>query len=173
MRELSFEDHIKKLKQLLDIDPCVKQGEEAIELINLYTNAKFMHGGYEHSTDTIAVPKAMRIGTLAHEMRHAWQYKNRIDKGFSFGVKMGKLKAAIIYLTGKKEFDANYFAFHYCWQVGIKKQAIEHLLKALSTWFFRIAFLTIPLYLVWLLYILRPYYTDALPKLRDIIQIIL
>lgn len=143
MKELSFDEHFEILKQLLQVNPCLKKEDEAEKIISQYKDIHFFNGGYIHidNLNTIAVKDLSRIGTLAHEMRHAWQFKNKIEEGFCFNVpvnKLEKIKSLIVYLIGKKELDANKFTFHYCMLMGLKKQSKNHFFPILSTWVFRL-----------------------------------
>ena len=156
VKEMNFIAHFELLKQLLDIDPSLVQGDEAKELIANCGGCSFVVGGYIHmdNLNTVAVTNSRRIEILAHEMRHAWQYKNKDTEGFSFTPRPVGLLALIrhwlVYFTGRKELDANMFALHYCALMGSKKQVAECLVGIVTTWLFRLGCVLLLASLVWL-----------------------
>lgn len=91
-----------------------------------------------------------KILTLAHEMRHAWQYKNRFKYGYKFG--RSAIMYWLTYFFSKKEQDANAFAIGYGKRMGLvedvllyaRSQKLNQILKVvLSICLCLIVFLTI------------------------------
>lgn len=112
-KKLSFDMHVEQLKKQLDISPTVLKGSAAEEFISKYEYKVSIRGGYDAESNTVAVKDPTAIGTLAHEMRHAWQYKNRTECSFDFSKPTTDL---LTYMISKKEWDANMFAYQYCKQ---------------------------------------------------------
>ena len=121
--DLTFEEHVEILKQELDIDPAVLKSTEAKLFISKFGNPKTYNGGFDPETNTVAVKDPNRIGTLAHEMRHAWQYKNKDKNIFNF---LNSKTNLIAYPFSKKEWDANKYARRYCKNIGLTKMANEY-----------------------------------------------
>lgn len=113
--------HFEILKVILKVDPELKLGHEAEEYIRKNSESscldKITQGAFIHKDNIVAVVNPKNIKTLAHEMRHAWQYKNKETKGFNFD---GSEKTNIFnYFFSKKEADARKFAKYYCKLMGL------------------------------------------------------
>lgn len=152
--ELIFKQEFERLKQELNVEPRLVLGEEAKKLISKYGKGLPFNGGYIHADglNVVAVIEPVRLGTLAHEMRHAWQYKNKEIEGFNFtaspvGV-VEKIKHQIVYFTGRKEYDANKFALSYCKRMGLAEQIFGCRLRKYATWFFKFAVWALPILLI-------------------------
>ena len=113
--------HFEILKTVLKVEPELKLGDEAKEYIRKNSNEqcldKITKGAFIYEHNIVAVVDPKNIKTLAHEMRHAWQYKNRETIGFDFdGSKKTKISD---YIFSKKEADARKFAKYYCKLMGL------------------------------------------------------
>lgn len=130
--EIFFEAHAENLCRQLGVDPERIWGDEAISRIKSL-DANLAKGIYlwEDEIDLVAVRDVTRIGTLAHEMRHAWQYKYREINGYTFRQPpKGKIKRMLArikyrhnYSFDKRELDANKYAANYCKSVGLDTEA--------------------------------------------------
>ncbi|MEO2202412.1 hypothetical protein ABGV42_01495 [Paenibacillus pabuli] len=126
--ELFFEAHAENLRRQLRIDPEIFWGNEAIYIVK-DINGNLAKGIYiwENDIDLVAVREVKSIGTLAHEMRHAWQYKYRNENNFEFEIPqtgfikrlLQRIKYKHNYSFDKRELDANKFAANYCKSVGL------------------------------------------------------
>jgi hypothetical protein len=138
-KQLPWEEHIDSLKNRLGVNPrIVYYGDpEFEELVRPYGglragwNGSFLWKLYENA---IVLMREGRVGTLAHEFRHAWQYKNREEEGFVFDHNEpldAKLKLSA-YAASEKEADANEFAKAYCKEYGLTLEASEVSLNMLA-----------------------------------------
>jgi hypothetical protein len=124
-----FNAHIENLKRELKVDPLVVFGNEAINASKRY--GRLAQGAYlwENGENIIAMPNKDMIGTLAHEMRHAWQMKHKDyrryftqPKNNSFLMKkIRRFNYLLHYSFRKEERDANKFALNYCKRMGLLK----------------------------------------------------
>ena len=158
MNKLTFEDHKKILNKILNLDEKVKiiVVNDKVENLNEYeqfykekynisltelliksdkSNGMFLW----HIDEVVFLRNEEMIGTLAHEMRHAWQYKNRKKKKFKIKLNIitkkdnifKKMLKSIHYtFFSRVELDANKFAFHYCKLNGFKKDAVKYWKKS-------------------------------------------
>lgn len=115
---MTFEEHVENLKRELEVNPIVYIGDEAIKYLRDNGYTALNNGGYDHKTNTVVVIDRKRILTLAHEMRHAWQYKNREKYGYKFGEK--PFKYWLTYFFSEKEKDAIEFAKDYGNRMGLE-----------------------------------------------------
>jgi len=125
----------KKLK--LKAKPRLLLGDEASSYIKKHKkDEKPQNGGYLFWTNTVAIINKKRIGTLAHEMRHAYQYEHRMRKGYEFSRDTKAINNRcdeIIYLASRKERDANWYALRYLiFNTLAYKQIIEYIYKVLE-----------------------------------------
>lgn len=119
------------MKKKLDINPEVVWGKEAVVRVKNYIRLTRGLYVWENDKDLVAVRDNKRIGILAHEMRHAWQYKNRETNKLKFKQPpkrkylrmIGSLVYKHNYAFDKREHDANLFAIDYCNSVGLQKEA--------------------------------------------------
>lgn len=139
---MTFEEHVENIKKELGIDSnlqivCGEDGaRDYIESIreknpshakcleDMYLKSKNTRGIYPWSVDEdlILIKSKNYIGTLAHEMRHVWQYKKAKDKFCWSEPCRNKFKEYLdkmIYLVSEKELDANEYARDYCKKNGI------------------------------------------------------
>lgn len=128
-----IEEHIKKLKNKLNINPIVLLGSDAEEFIRANGSWLTQHGGFDSLTNTVAIIDRNRVGTLAHEMRHAWQFKNKDIYKFDFNKKTSNI---LLYLASRKEWDANKYARNYCKTNGDSKGVINYNISLASSAFF-------------------------------------
>lgn len=125
-----FKGHFEKIKSKLELklDFKVIIGEEARNIIVKYGGSPNQNGAFIHKNinqKIVTVINTKRIGTLAHEMRHAWQYENKEKYGFDFFNDSPTDKC--LYYTSKKELDANQYAFKYCMNNRLIITALEYL----------------------------------------------
>ncbi|MDF2606225.1 MAG: hypothetical protein K0S34_415 [Bacillales bacterium] len=97
---IDFEAHVENLKLDLDVNPTVLEGIEAEIFIKSFKYKMADNGGYDPKTNTVAVKDPENIGTLAHEMRHAWQFKNKDQYCFNF---LKNTTNVIHYMVSRKE----------------------------------------------------------------------
>lgn len=131
-KELSWEEHIENLKRRLEVDPrIVYHGDPEFDgLVKPYGGMRpGWNGSYlwKLGENTIILMRKGRVGTLAHEFKHAAQYKNREAEGFEFDHNEPlDFKAKFSdYASSKKEDDANKFAREYCKEHGLNANAAE------------------------------------------------
>lgn len=114
--------HEKVLKARLKVNPTVVYAAGTPEGNN------FANGAYYHKGDKIVLYNNATAGTLAHEMRHAWQAANREEGNFRF-VDIDSLSSIVkrLYLIyyytldyyNNKELDSNEYAAEYCKEMGL------------------------------------------------------
>ncbi|WP_340031140.1 DUF6782 family putative metallopeptidase [Paenibacillus sp. FSL K6-1122] len=121
-----FEEHTALMKNILNVNPTVLVGEDAKKYLD-ERGYRLLNGGFDKNTNTVVVKKAKRLLTLAHEMRHAWQFENSVKYNFEFpeGRQM-------IYFFRRKEWDANYYAFKYGWNSDMKLNAVIYFLGSVN-----------------------------------------
>lgn len=157
---MDFGDHVKYLMKKLELDAgdvTVLEGcaakRYAVDNHELYlkelgvslkeylfdsdkTNGIFL---WQNKKPVVLVKNKQLIGTLAHEMRHAWQYKNKEKKKFKIKVNIlnnhdGKfiecLKKIHYTFISRVELDANRYAFYHCIRCCIIKEWAEYLVKS-------------------------------------------
>lgn len=129
--EYFFETHTRNLKGKLDVDPEVVWGSDAAAKVKGYTTLTRGIYIWENNKNLVAVRDIKKIGILAHEMRHAWQYKNRKSNKFEFKqppkARLLRMLGSLIYKHNyafdSREYDANIFAIDYCNSVGLYGEA--------------------------------------------------
>ena len=128
---MRFEEHVKKLRVELEVEPLLLVDVDARNYLN-QKRYKGYNGLFKSETNTVFVKQSNKILTLAHEMRHAWQYKNRIKENFDFSdnkTVISKLIEKLTYPFSRKEWDANLYAFRYGFRQGLRKDAILYFLS--------------------------------------------
>lgn len=94
------------------------------------------NGGYTFWNNTVAICNPSRIGTLAHEMRHAYQFENNDSFEYVFSRETKSIlnfMDLIEYLASRKERDANLFALKYLLLNTFKyDQIAEYLYKSVE-----------------------------------------
>ncbi|GAV11347.1 hypothetical protein [Paenibacillus sp. NAIST15-1] len=129
-----FDTHTENLKRELNVDPLVFFGDEAKEKTKKY--GSIFHGAHvwEEESEFVAVKDINQIGTLAHEMRHSWQYKNKDKENYIFRSSKDKpwiirklIRALylIYYPFNRKELDANKYAVEYCTKTGLQAEVLR------------------------------------------------
>lgn len=130
--KLTFEDHVEILKEKLSVNPVILKDKDAKFTIKDSGGSCLQSGGFIHRLmddedkpindrniyngvdgkprTIVVVKKSKFIGTLAHEMRHAYQFENRVELNFDFSK---DTKSIYKYLTCPKELDANIYALGY------------------------------------------------------------
>lgn len=108
--------HEKQLKTMLNINPKIYYGSEAKEKLRtvLGKNGLKYNGFYNPPANEIYIKNVNKraIGTLAHEMRHVYQFNYKYDE-FIFHEDWYNLNDPM-YSCRKTELDANLFALRYC-----------------------------------------------------------
>lgn len=149
MKELKFEEHVEEIIKDLELDNNIKVyvGKCAIEYVknndevyckkhkkSLKSYFRSCNGLYLwwENENIVLVKRKKYIGTLAHELRHAWQYKNRKEKGFDFSRSVKER-----YLISKKEIDANEYARDYCKKKSLFKTAKKYSCKVKRIYFLK------------------------------------
>lgn len=146
MNKITFKKHEENIKKFLDLDETVKVlvGEEADNYVDehkeiykerhkeeLESKYKKVNGIFLwwENENTILIKSEEKIGTLAHELRHAWQYKNKKYKFKIPKTKYQKNKEKVIYFVSSKELDAHKYAKNYCRDIneeeGVNKAKIN------------------------------------------------
>ncbi|MDP4092549.1 MAG: DUF3920 family protein [Bacillota bacterium] len=112
---MDFTYHSNELKNKLNIAPVILAGPEACRVITDNGGTITQNGGFlwNDGQFIVAVKDENHIGTLAHEMRHAWQYMNQV-KEYKFGNKN-------IYDKREKEVNAYKYAIWYLKQYGLSE----------------------------------------------------
>ena len=148
--DLTFESHVKNIKKELDINPEVLKGTDAKKLIKQFNRIPG-NGGFVWIENTVAVINPNRIGTLAHEMRHAWQFKNKDKLNFNF---KKTIKNPLAYVVCPKELDANKYARDYCKRMGLHGMAYGYLVSILVYYLFKFVLYPIIMFMVifWLIF---------------------
>ncbi|GGN59269.1 hypothetical protein [Oceanobacillus indicireducens] len=159
MSKLTFQDHVKELKKKLNLDdeviviPVNDEKERLVKyeqfykekcdisLTELLIKSKIINGVFLwHLDKVVLVRNEQLIGTLAHEMRHAWQYKNSEKKRFKIKLNITPtneklLKRLLRWMHynffSRVEFNANKYAFRYCIRHGFVKEALYYLMKSI------------------------------------------
>lgn len=154
MSKISFDKCFEDLKNTLMIEPILKTGNEAEEIMRKYGSDKFTNGAYIYydNLNIVAVRDTSKLGILAHEMRHAYQYKwenekYRWEEGNNRPKEktINKFKRKIYYLVCNKELDANKFAYKYCKKNKINGQILNCFFNVLVTYLFRTI---VPVYII-------------------------
>lgn len=174
MKEKTFEEHAADIIKFLNLDNSLsifvgdwatKYAENNDEIYlrehkkALKASFKGVNGLYlwwENENTVLLTEK--NIGTLAHELRHAWQYKNREQEGFNFkkpSGKIGRIIEKINYCGSRKEIDANMYARCYCKMAGMEKEARDYCKAIRFHWLMRIckSMLLIPLIILFVVVI--------------------
>ncbi|KOS68383.1 hypothetical protein AEA09_07315 [Lysinibacillus contaminans] len=96
-----------------------------------------------------------KIRTLAHELRHAWQYKNKEYKFKIPNTNFQKFMGNVIYWVSEKELDAHKYAKYYC-RDNCKKDMLKILGNIYTIYFVRIMYFVfiVPLMLLTLAYVI-------------------
>lgn len=127
---INFFEHVDKLKEDLNVDPEVIIGETAIKFLRDIRYEK-SSGCFDYETNIVYVVETGDILALAHEMRHAWQYKNRLQYNFDYAQKginkIAKLIRILKYPFSKKEWNANLYAVKYGLKAGLKKDTVLYI----------------------------------------------
>lgn len=140
-------NHEKEIKKCLNVYPEVFYGKAANEEIQKYVekkiwkkNKKTANGYYNPDTNevyifNVGVSDDLTVGILAHELRHAYQYKLEEDnknehrkKVFNFPPHDYSLKDKY-YECRKSELDANSFAYKYCKENKLEEKVIKYYKK--------------------------------------------
>lgn len=141
-------DHVIRIKNWLNVDPAVFYGQEANEKILEHVdkkvwekNKKTANGFFNPNTNEVYIfnvneSDQFSVGVLAHELRHAYQWKLEKElKGesgkhiiFNFITDFYSLKDEF-YKCRKSELDANYFAYKYCKKNKFDRKAIRYYKK--------------------------------------------
>lgn len=111
-----LKEHEMKIKNCLDVYPNVLYGEEANEKMKQYFKdyKKKSYNGYFNPLTNevyILILNKFSIGTLAHELRHAYQFN---IKGEYFNFPDDWFKKDPFYKCRYAELDANRYARDYC-----------------------------------------------------------
>lgn len=121
-------NHEKKIKECLEVDPDIFYGDKAeVEMLKYVNkelwqekkeNARGFFNPKEYSgkdNDEVYIfvkDEREKIGTLAHELRHASQYNLKFEE-FEFPTDPYCLNDSF-YSCRKAEIDANKYAYKYC-----------------------------------------------------------
>ncbi|MCM3172892.1 hypothetical protein [Paenibacillus sp. MER 99-2] len=111
--------HSRRIKELLDLkeDLVILIGDSGRQYIEQHKkDNKPQNGAYTYWNNTIAIIDEKLVGTLAHEMRHAYQYENKERYGYKFSRKTQVIvnwREVVKYIASAKERDANLFALKY------------------------------------------------------------
>lgn len=120
--EVFFDAHVDNIMYDLKVNPEILYGEDAVKAASRYDrlgNGAFLWENYEHQ---VALRNKTSIATVAHEMRHCWQYFHSSDKfKFKRPAKYSKLRNFfrriiydMFYLFNNKELDAEKYSIYYC-----------------------------------------------------------
>ncbi|MFS0783510.1 hypothetical protein [Bacillus sp. 1P06AnD] len=141
--EKLFEDHKQKILTELNIDPPTfiigkkaikeqykEEGASTISrilliirlLFNDPSGTFFWGNCSEGSTGVVWILDKKKVGTLAHELRHVYQYQKET---FIFSYTIEK---SLNYLRSPKEKDANEYAYLYCKTNNIRTGIIKYLI---------------------------------------------
>ena len=140
-------EHEQKIKDRLNVYPKVFYGKNAHKEMQKYVDKeiwkkkkKTANGYFNPEENEVyifrkIISKDFLVGILAHELRHAYQYKlekeienERGKKIFNFVTNFYSLEDDC-YDCRKSELDANYFAYEYCKENNLKKKVIKYYKK--------------------------------------------